>query len=164
MNAKPDDPTGPAALSRSAPPPAHPAGALEALADSLSACADELHARIMKAVRNRGQTPHDALQHEAAQALFDSEVALRQRANALYLNAAVLAASGLGAPRQELLDLVALARQQIRRIDVLKDLLGVAADVLGLAAALADAKPEHVPAAVADLRKQLARLREDRAS
>lgn len=179
---------------------------LETLADSLSACADELHLRIMKAIRRNppggplrepqadptttealsgraraagpgvsvipiaphvpvpsdGKLEH-GISHGAAQALFENEVALRQRANSLYVDAAVLAAAGLGAPQRVLLDLVAVARRRIRQASLLKDVIGITADMLGLAAAIAAGKPEHLPAVVETIKARYAQLKEDRA-
>lgn len=149
------------------------AGEIEALADSLSACADELHQRIMKAIRKNPpgaappQTQGDmeaGISHGAAQALFENEVALRQRANSLYVDAAVLAAAGLGATQRELLDLVAVARRRIRHANMLKDLIGITADMLGLAAAIAAGKPEHLPGVADSIKKRYGRLNEESAS
>jgi hypothetical protein len=172
----------------------------EILADSLSACADELHLCIMKAIRRNppggpAREPHDdpttpaaltgqpprpatapggaaipingnldqGISHGAAQALFENEVALRQRANSLYVDAAVLAVAGLGAPQRVLLDLVAAARRRIRHASLLKDVIGITADMLGLAAAIAAGKPEHLPAVVESVKERYAQLKEDRA-
>jgi tetraacyldisaccharide-1-P 4'-kinase len=157
----------------------------EDLADSLSACADELHLRIMKAIRRNppGGPPREpqddpttqaatipingnleqGISHGAAQALFENEVALRQRANSLYVDAAVLAMAGLGAPQRVLLDLVAVARRRIRHASLLKDVIGITADMLGLAAAIAAGKPEHLPTAVESIKERYAQLKEDRA-
>ena len=130
---------------------------LEALADSLSACADELHARLMRAIRRILPTAPTAPLHPAgnpaspaptagidqgisqgaAQALFENEVALRQRANGLYLDAAMLAAGGLGGMQHQLLDLSAQARETIRKVDRLKDLIGITSELLALGAAIA---------------------------
>lgn len=176
---------------------------VEALADSLSACADELHQRIMQAIRKHppggpdpatqaarsglpvppapgvavtaaagagaparntlaanGKLEH-GMSHDAAQALFEHEVALRQRANSLYVDAAALAAAGLGAPQRELLELVALARRRMRHADMLKDVIGITADMLGLAAAIAAGKPEHLPAVLESIKGRYARLGEE---
>src|SRR5471032_2222684 len=133
---------------------------LEALADSLSACADELHARLMRAIRqsppaapaapfNPATSPAAAgidhgISQGAAQALFENEVALRQRANGLYLDAAILAVGGLGGMQRQLLDLSAQARETIRKVDRLKDLIGITSELLALGAAIAAGKPEHI--------------------
>ena len=55
---------------------------IEALADSLSASADALHTRLMRDIRQKPPT----VAQTVAQALFENEVALRQRANSLYLD------------------------------------------------------------------------------
>jgi hypothetical protein len=120
---------------------------IEALADSLSASADALHKRLIRAIRRPapGQAPDlPGISQGAAQALFENEVALRQRANSLYLDAAVLAASGLGGHQQKLLELTARAQEKIDRIDRLKDLVDLAAELLMLGAAVATGKPEQI--------------------
>jgi hypothetical protein len=154
---------------------------IETLADSLSACADELHVRIMKALRSNppggpvrdadGAAPEGApaslengISHGAAQALFENEVALRQRANGLYVDAALLAGAGLGSAQQDMLYLVATARRRIRNASMLKDVIALTADMLGLAAAIAAARPEHLPAAVESIKQHLAQLMDDRAA
>ena len=130
---------------------------LEALADSLPATADELHTRLMRAIRQRppaatsdpAAAPAPAgidqgISQGAAQALFENEVALRQRANGLYLDAGALAAGGLGGMERQLLDLQAQARETIRKVNRLKDLIGITSELLALGAAIASGKPEHI--------------------
>ena len=146
-------------------PPASPLD-LEALADSLSACADVLHARLMRAIRSSLPAPAQALpgsidhglSQGAAQALFENEVALRQRANGLYLDAAELAGLGLDGQQQVLLELAAQAQEKIRRINRLKDMVSLLADLLALGAAVAAGKPEHLGAPLEKLRRHLADL------
>ncbi|MRW94221.1 hypothetical protein GJ699_30030 [Duganella sp. FT80W] len=133
--------------------------AIETLADHLSASANALHARLMRAIRNPG--PDGALpgiSQGVAQALFENEVALRQRANSLYLDAAVLAASGLGAQQQQLLDLTALAQQKIDHINRLKDLVDLAAELLTLGAAVATGKPERLLSPLEKLKQHIEAL------
>jgi hypothetical protein len=143
---------------------------LEALADSLSASADELHQRIMRAIRqqqqlqgNNGKDGPAPLTQGAAQALFENEVALRQQANSLYVDAASHSLEGMGVTLPELLRLAAEARASIRRIDRVKDLAGISADLLAVAAAIAAARPEHLAAPLENLKKLLA-ARQARAS
>ena len=131
---------------------------IEALADSLSASADALHARLMRAIRQRpaatdataptdlGQQAEPAITQAAAQALFENEVILRQRANGLYLEAATLAAAGLGGLQQQLLDVAAQAQEKIRKIDRIKDLIALTGELLSLAAAVASGAPERLVA------------------
>lgn len=83
---------------------------VEQLADSLSQAANALHARIMRAIRQRpaGESPSLpsglALSADQARALFDNEVALRQLANRLYTDAAGCALAGLEASQRSVLD------------------------------------------------------------
>jgi len=136
---------------------------LEMLADSLSASADELHERIMRGIRQQqrleggnGTGSAAPLTHGAAQALFENEVALRQQANSLYVDAASHSLEGMGVTLPELLRLAAEARDTIRRIDRVKELAGVSADLLAVAAAIVAARPEHLAAPLESLKKQLA--------
>ena len=127
-------------------PDPHQQNDIEALADSLSACADALHARLMRAIRKPSPDSQTlpGISQGAAQALFENEVTLRQRANSLYLDAAVLAVSGLGGRQQQILDLTARAQEKIQKIDRLKDLVDLAAELLSLGAAVATGKPEQI--------------------
>lgn len=156
------------------------ASEIEILADSLSACADELHLRIMRAIRSNpagataaASTPETAastaangamlaqgISHQAAQDLFDQEVTLRVHANRLYTQAAALAAAGLGAAREDLLEVAAASRRKMRRAARLQDLVLLAADIISLAAALAAGQPEHLPATVHDIRKHFTQLQD----
>lgn len=132
---------------------------LEALADSLSASADELHQRIMRGIRQQQRLEGNGkggLSHGAAQALFENEVALRQQANSLYVDAASHSLEGMGVSQQELLRLAAEARQAIRHIERVKELAGISADLLAVAAAIAAARPEHLAAPLESLKQTLA--------
>ncbi len=158
-------------------PPASTAD-IEALAERLSACADALHARLMKAIRatTPGQQPpgrqpagpgasiDQGLSQGAAQALFENEVALRQRANGLYLDAAVLAASGLAGTQQQLLAVTQQAGERIRTLDRLRDLIDLAAELLQLGAAVAAGAPEHLAAPLEKIKQHLADLHDPAAT
>ncbi|GGY86416.1 hypothetical protein ACFFTM_16490 [Pseudoduganella plicata] len=140
---------------------------IEALADSLSASANELHASIMRAIRRNG-TVDDAgadaaapVTHAEAQALFEQEVELRQRANSLYVDSARYAVAGLEVPAQEILRLAAQARETIRRIDRAKDIAGIVAALLGLAGAVVGHQPKDAAAALEDLKDNLAAFKVD---
>lgn len=149
---------------------------IAALADSLSACADTLHERIMQAIRQRPPAPpadageepaQDAAQdldqgitQNSAQALFDQEVLLRQSANTLYVQAAVLATSGLDSVRAELMDVTASARDTLRHVARVQALVALAADLVTLAGALAAGKPAQWPAAIRQVRDRITALRQ----
>ncbi|MPQ56617.1 hypothetical protein [Duganella sp. FT27W] len=120
---------------------------LETLADSLSASADALHARLMRAIRQKMPgTSEPAISRAAAQALFANEVTLRQHALGLYLEAASLAAAGLGGLQKQLLDVTAQAQEKIRKIDQIKDLIALTGELLSLAAAVPTGAPEKLVA------------------
>ncbi|MTW09240.1 hypothetical protein GM658_01375 [Pseudoduganella eburnea] len=136
---------------------------LETLADSLSASADELHQRIMRGIRRQqrleggyGKDSPGPLAQGAAHALFDNEVALRQQANSLYADAAGHSLEGMGVTLPELLRLADQARITIRHIERVKELAGISADLLAVAAAIASGRPEHLSAPLESLKKQLA--------
>ncbi|MBV6323235.1 hypothetical protein [Duganella violaceipulchra] len=129
---------------------------IEALGDSLSACADALHAQLMRALRQRapgGTAP--SMTQGTAQALFENEVQLRQRANSLYLDSAKLAASGLGGAQQQLLEQTRRARDAVARIDQVKDLVDLSAELLSLGAAVASGKPDRIVTPLEKLKHHL---------
>lgn len=132
---------------------------IEALADALSASANDIHARLLRAMRKpHPAAPADALPgltEQAARSLFDAEVALRQQANSLYLQAAVLAASGLGGAQATLLQLATRARDQIRRIDRIKALADLGGALLAVGAAVATGQPERLRIPLENLKQQL---------
>jgi len=135
---------------------------IEALADQLSQCADELHARLMRAIRHQPPTDGTAdpsgtpgISKDLAQALFENEMALRQRANGLYLEAARLAASGLGSAQQQVLEVTIRAGEKIRQIDRFKDLLDLTAELLSLGAAVASGKAERIVTPLENLKHHI---------
>src|SRR5213595_396853 len=85
---------------------------IEALADQLSACADEIHARVMKDIKAHKGGDISEAEQTVARALLDDEVVLRQRANGLYADAATYVVKALGKPQQHVLELTAAATGQ----------------------------------------------------
>ena len=128
---------------------------IEALGDSLSASADALHAQLMRALRKRAPGSAPVMTQGTAQALFENEVLLRQRANSLYLDSARLAASGLGGAQQRLLEQTRRAQDAVARIDKVKDLVDLAAELLSLGAAVASGKPERIVTPLEKLKHHL---------
>lgn len=61
---------------------------VEALADEITECADSIHTRLMQAIKNK------EIDQSAAQSIFQDETILRQRANSLYLDAAICVVEG----------------------------------------------------------------------
>ncbi len=122
---------------------------LETLARQLSDCAAALHRRILLAMRLPA-TPQAQIQ-----ALFGREVALRMCANGLYLDAARLAASGLGPAQQQVLEVTARASVELEKIQQIKEVFDFSAELLALGAALASGKPEHLLKPLEDLKHRL---------
>ncbi|HEV7816018.1 MAG TPA: hypothetical protein VGP06_13085 [Janthinobacterium sp.] len=144
------------------------AAAVEQLADALSGAADDLHARVMDAIKKRQAAglpppaPAGAfITLEQAQTLFDREVALRQRANSLYTDAAWHAIAGLEASQRSVIALTDAAREKIRRMDIFKDWLGLSADLLALAGAVVAVDPGATADALKALRGHAGELKED---
>ena len=105
---------------------------VEALADQLSTCADELHTRLKREAASMAGMPSDApgnhaawaRRHAALEALFADEQVLRQRANGLYAEAATATVRNLGKPQQHIIALTHAAAEQIRKIGLIGDEIG----------------------------------------
>lgn len=114
------------------------------LADQLSACADQLHERIMREIRvYEGATVPEHVQ-AAARALFEDEVILRQRANGLYADAATYVVKSLGKSQQGIVALTTAAVEKIRKIALIGDVTGLVAGLLHLAGAAATGQAASV--------------------
>lgn len=125
------------------------ANEIETLARQLSDCAAALHRRILLAMRQ------PATAQAQIQALFGREVALRMCANGLYLDAARLAAGGLGPAQQQVLAVTARASVALEKIEQIKDVFDFSAELLALGAALASGKPEHLLKPLENLKHRL---------
>jgi hypothetical protein len=144
--------------------PSTPAEALstakqvEELADKLSACADSIHERVMRDVRqsqdqHHGEVPES--EQSVARALLDAEIELRQRANRLYGDAAACVVGSLGQSQQHLVALTVDAADKIRKITRIGDGITLIARLLGLAAAATTGQVFPILAAVDQLKSQL---------
>lgn len=131
---------------------------IEALADQLSACADELHKRIMKDMRDHKGERASASEQATLRALLDDELILRQRANSLYADAASLIVSSLGKSQRHVAELTAAAAEKIRKIAVIKDMTSLVAGVLALAGAAANGQPAQIILALEKIKHQLEAL------
>jgi hypothetical protein len=123
------------------------------LADHLSACADQLHERVMKEIRGYEGKPVPEAVQASARALFEDEVLLRQRANSLYADAATFIVKGLGKPQAHLVKLTADAAVKIRKIGVIGEVTGLVGGLLALAGAAATGQPLPVLAAIEKIEK-----------
>lgn len=128
---------------------------IEALADQLSACADEIHARVMKDIKRHGGTRLSEKEQTRARALLEDEVMLRQRANGLYADAASIVVKGLSQPQRHVMELTAAAAEKIRKIAVIGDLTGLVAGLLLLGGAAASRQPAAIVLALEKIRQQL---------
>lgn len=122
---------------------------LVALADGLTRSADIIHARLRKAIQE-----HQADQ-ATAQRIFQEEGVLRQRANALYLDAASRVIPDLKPTQESLLGLVATANDRIATAQHVLESLDLIADLLALAAAAGTAKARPILAALQVLQKDV---------
>jgi hypothetical protein len=123
------------------------------LADHLSACADQIHERVMKEIRSYGGKPVPEKVQASARALLEDEVLLRQRANGLYADAATYIVKGLGKPQAQLVELTADAAEKIRKIGVIGEATGLVGGLLALAGAAATGQPVTILAAIEKIEK-----------
>jgi len=107
------------------------------LADQLSACADQLHERIMRDIKAYDGRTVPAHVQATARALLEDELLLRQRANGLYADAATFIVKSLGKSQQNVVALTSAAAEKIRKIALVGDITGLVAGLLGLAGAAA---------------------------
>jgi hypothetical protein len=134
---------------------------IEALADQLSACADEIHARVMKDIKAHNGGPFSDAEQATARALLDDEVLLRQRANSLYADAATYVVKTLGKPQQHVTQLTADAAEKIRKIAMIGDVVGLVGGLLSLAGAAATGQAAPILAALKKIRDQLKAVKAD---
>lgn len=107
------------------------------LADQLTACADQLHDRIMRDIRAYGGGIVPAHVQATARALLEDELVLRQRANGLYADAATYVVKSLGKSQAGVVALTTAAADKIRKIALIGDVSGLVAGLLQLAGAAA---------------------------
>ena len=123
------------------------------LADHLSACADQIHERVMQEIRSYGGKPVPETVQDYARALFEDEVLLRQRANGLHADAAALIVKGLGKQQAQLVKLTVDAAEKIRKIGVIGEATGLVGSLLALAGAAATGQPVAILAAIDKVQK-----------
>lgn len=119
------------------------------LADRLTQSANAIHARLMKLIKGK------QIDQGMAQLIFQDEAMLRQRANALYLDAANCVVGELQQTQQSILDLVDAANERITKIKSLTQCLDLIADLLVLAAAAYAAKAGPILAALQEVKKDI---------
>jgi hypothetical protein len=125
------------------------------LADQLSACADQLHERIMCDIRAYDGAAVPAKVQAAARALLEDELVLRQRANGLYADAATYIVKSLGKSQQHIIALTIEAAEKIRKIALIGDVTGLVAGLLYLAGAAATGQAAPVILALDKIHTQI---------
>jgi len=83
---------------------------VEDIADKLSECADSIHVRLMKAIKNK------EIDQYTAQLIFQDEAMLRQRANSLYIDAVNCIVDGLSQSQKSIMELIDAAKDKIKTI------------------------------------------------
>jgi hypothetical protein len=122
---------------------------VEELADSLTLSADAIHQKLMKDIKK------GSVDQPQAQLIFQDEVILRQKANALYIDAANCVIKNLGEPQAELVGVIAAANEKLKKMKDVEQFIDLVADLLVLAAAAYAAKPGPLLTALEEVRKDL---------
>jgi hypothetical protein len=150
--------------------PAAPAGSglasvpqIVELADQLSACADQLHERIMRDIRAYDGGPVPDKVQATARALLEDELILRQRANGLYADAGTYIVKSLGKSQQGIVALTTEAAEKIRKIALIGDVTGLVAGLLHLAGAAATGQAAPILLALDKIRTQIKAVESHRA-
>lgn len=125
---------------------------VEEFADRLSQCANDIHVRLMAALKAK------EIDQAAAQVAFQQETQLRQQANGLYIDAANLTVQELATPQAELLGVIDSAKGKLANIKKIAAVLDLIADILALAVAASTAKPGPILAAYKEVKKDLDEL------
>jgi len=122
---------------------------VENLADKISECADSIHVRLMKAIKNK------EIDQYTAQSIFQDEAMLRQRASSLYIDAVNCVVDGLSESQKSIIDLIDTAKDKIKTIKKIAGFIDFIADLLVLAAAAYAAKPAPILAALQEVKKDV---------
>jgi uncharacterized protein YpmB len=122
---------------------------VEDLADKISECADSIHVRLMKAIKNK------EIDQYTAQSIFQDEAMLRQRASSLYIDAVNYVVDGLSESQKSIIDLIDTAKDKIKTIKKIAGFIDFIADLLVLAAAAYAAKPAPILAALQEVKKDV---------
>ena len=159
----PAQPSPPAPGGQSAPAPAGSSGSgglstpqqVAELGDQLTACADALHERIMREIQSYHGGAVPVVAQQAARKLLDDEQVLRQRANAMYLEAATLIVHSLGQSQAHIVKLTADAADKIKHLVKLVDTAGMVGRLLELSAAALTGNPVVIMRALEDMHHML---------
>ncbi|MGZ5182785.1 MAG: hypothetical protein ACXWC2_20090 [Ramlibacter sp.] len=151
---KPENPNPQAAAQSTGGGLSTPADVAQ-LGDQLTAIADTLHERIMREVHSYKGGPVPVAAQEAARKMLDDEQVLRQRANAMYLEAATLVVHSLGQSQQHIVALTTAAAEKIKHLVKLVDTAGMVGRVLELSGAALTGNPVVIMRALEDMHHML---------
>jgi hypothetical protein len=122
---------------------------VEALADNITKCADSIHDRLKKAIKNK------EIDQYTAQTIFQDEATMRQRADSLYIDAANCVVEDLAESQKSVMTLIDTAKETIKTIENIARFIDLIADLLVLAAAAYAAKPAPILAALKEVKEDL---------
>ena len=125
------------------------------LGDQFTACADALHERIMREIQSYQGRPVPVAAQQAARKMLDDEQVLRQRANAMYLEAATLVVHSLGQSQQHIVRLTVDAAEKIKHLVKLVDTAGMVGRILELSGAALTGNPVIIMRALEDMHHML---------
>ena len=131
------------------------AAEIEALADQFTACADAIHARVVKAVTAYKGGPVPEAEQSAARALINDELLLRQRAEGLYADAATLVVKSLGKSQLHVMQLTADAAEKIRTITHIALVTSLVGSLLSFAGAVGTGQVLVIGKALDNVRKHI---------
>ena len=131
---------------------------IEALADQLSAIADEIHVRVMKDIRDHKGAPISEAEQAIARGLLEDEIALRQRANGLYADAATYVVQSLSQSQQQIVMLTTDAAEKIRKIGRIADITGLVGGLIMLAGAAATGQAAPIVVALERVGKHVKKV------
>lgn len=129
---------------------------VETFADNITACADDIHGRLIEAIKDK------KIDQMTAQQIFQNEASLRQHANTLYIDAANFVVDGLGESHTSLIDLIGSARESIRTMEKMAGTIGLIANLILLAAAACTAKPGPILSAMKAVQSDILALNNSR--
>jgi len=119
---------------------------VEALADNITKCADSIHDRLKKAIKNK------EIDQYTAQTIFQDEATMRQHADSLYIDAANCVVEDLAESQKSVMALIDTAKEIIKTIENIAHFIDLIADLLVLAAAAYAAKPAPILAALKEVK------------
>ncbi|TFW16018.1 hypothetical protein E4L96_17275 [Massilia arenosa] len=131
---------------------------VEALADELTAAADAIHKRIVKELDHGKGAAVPEPDQAAYRVMLDDELVLRQRANALYAEAAAATVKTLAASQQQVIKLTQDAAEKIRTIGRISGALYVTAALGAVAGAAVTGNPVAIITALDKLRRTVKKV------